>query len=417
MSRGPKPPAIQLSGKQKESLERIVRCQKKAQNIVRRARIVLTIAEGKNNQQAATRLELNRETVRTWRGRWLEAQPGLASAEAKGVSDKEFGLLIETALSDAPRPGAPATFTPEQLVQIVAIACEVPANSGRPINRWTPRELADEVMKRKVVESIAPRSVGRFLNEADLKPHLTRYWLNANPDDPVQFKKEVETICDVYAQASELHQQGTHLVSTDEKTGIQALERKHPTKKMKAGHIELIEFEYIRHGTLCLTVNFEVATGRIVKPTIGPTRTEADFAAHIEQTMATDPDGNWVFVVDQLNTHKSESIVRIVARECEIDENSLGVKEKSGILKSMKTRKLFLEDETHRIRFIYTPKHTSWLNQVEIWFSILVRKLLKRASFTSLQELEKRILDFIDYFNKTMAKPFKWTFTGRPLAA
>ena len=142
---------------------------------------------------------------------------------------------------------------------------------------------------------------------------------------------------------------------------------------------------------------------------LSKTRTEADFKTHIEQTFAQDPQGEWVFVVDQLNTHKSESLVRWVAHVCDI-QDELGEKGKSGILKSMKTRADFLIDESHRVRFVYTPVHASWLNQIECWFSILVRRLLKRASFTSIQDLQQRILDFIDFFNKTMAKPFKWTY-------
>lgn len=360
---------------------------------------------------------LHRETIGIWRERWLRARPTLLAAEKEAVGPQEWLGLIETILSDAPRSGTPATFSPEQIVQIVVVACEAPQHSGRPISHWTPRELADEVIQRKIVMTISPRSVGRFLDEADLKPHLCRYWLNAQPDDPKTFVKESKTVCDVYRQAPQLHQKGVCIVSTDE-TGIQALERKHPTKPLKPGQVERQEFEYIRHGTQCLMVNFEVATGKIIAPTIGPTRTEEDFVNHIAQTIATNPDGKWIIIVDQLNTHQSESLVNLVIKACDLDldEETLGVKGKSGILKSMTTRKTFLEDKHHRIRFVYTPKHTSWLNQVEIWLSILVRKLLKRASFTSIEDLRQRIFDFIAYFNKTMAKPFKWTYKGKPLS-
>ena len=163
-----------------------------------------------------------------------------------------------------------------------------------------------------------------------------------------------------------------------------------------------------------MIATFEVATGNLVTPSIGATRTEADFLAHISGTISNDPQGEWVFIVDQLNTHKSESLVRLVAKRCAV-EVDLGIKAKSGILKSMKSRAAFLQDPAHRIRFVYTPKHASWLNQIEIWFSILVRRVLKRGNFTSVDHLRERILAFIDYFNKTMAKPFKWTFAGRPL--
>ena len=223
-------------------------------------------------------------------------------------------------------------------------------------------------------------------------------------------------MCEVYQAAPKLHAEGVHVISIDEKTGIQALERKSPTLPMEPGQGERREFEYLRHGTLCLTAHFEVATGRVLTPTIEPTRTEEQFAAPIERLVETDPEGEWVFVTDHLNTHLSESLVRWVAQQCGIGEE-LGVKGRSGILHSKATREAFLKDETHRIRWVYTPKHCSWLNQVEIWFSILSRRLLKRASFGSLKELETRLHDFIRYFNRTMAKPFKWTYAGRPLQA
>ncbi len=242
---------------------------------------------------------------------------------------------------------------------------------------------------------------------------MNRYWLTPQVKDLETFKKEAQPICEAYKQAPELHSQGTHVVSTDE-SPMQALERKSPDLPMKPGKVERREYEYIRHGTQCLTANFEVATGKIISPTVDFTRKEEDFLAHITKTVDTDSKGTWIFVADNLNTHMSESLVRWVAKQCKLSEN-LGKKGSRGILKSMQTRKDFLSDPNHRIRFLFTPKHCSWLNQVEIWFSILVRRLLKRTSFTSVEDLRNRVLKFIDYFNKTMAKPFKWTYAGKVL--
>ena len=183
---------------------------------------------------------------------------------------------------------------------------------------------------------------------------------------------------------------------------------------MRPGRDELREFEYIRHGTLCLMANLLVATGKVIAPTVGSTRSEEDFFRHIQQTVATDPAAGWVFVVDNLNTHCSESLVRWVA-ELEGGGVDLGRKGKNGVLHDTDSRSAFLSERAHRVRFVYTPKHCSWLNQIEIWFGILSRRALKRASFVSTKELGKALLAFIDYFNRLLAKPLRWTYKGRPL--
>ncbi len=221
--------------------------------------------------------------------------------------------------------------------------------------------------------------------------------------------------CQVYAQAAERAKQGERTISLDALTGVQALERTHPDLPLQAGHVLRREFEYIRHGTLSWFINFDVVTGQVLEPSWGPTRTEEDALAHIYRLIASDPKARkWHLRLDNLNIHQSESLVCWVAAREGIAAETLGVKGKSGILQSMESRAAFLHDPTHQVVFYYTPKHASWMNQVEIWLSILVRKLLKRGNFISLDDLRDQMLAFMAYYNRTMGKPIKWTYTGLP---
>jgi hypothetical protein len=406
-----------ISERQQEILEEFSRSRTEAHFLRQRSAIILLAFAGLLNEQIAAQVDLERHQIGIWRCRWAEAFDRLVLVEClEGTT--QLRAAIRELLADAPRPGCPGKFTAEQLAQIFAVACEKPEKSGRPITHWTHAELADEVVKRGIVASISARHLGRLLNEADLKPHRIRYWLNAKEKDDPGFAMAVQFVCTTYHAAPELYRQfGTHTVSTDEMTGIQALERIAETKLTKPGQEARMEFEYKRHGTQTLICNFHVVTGQVISPTVQATRTEVDYVAHIDRTVATDPEAGWVFVNDQLNIHQSEGLVKFVAKACGLDEQTLGKKGKSGVLKSIKSRKEFLSDPSHRIRFVYTPKHCSWLNQVEIWFSILARRVIRRGSFTSKQDLRSKILRFIDYFNQVLAKPFRWTFTGQVLKA
>ncbi len=432
---GPKPTSIQLSEYQRQHLNAIVNSRNSKQGTVQRAKIILMASEGATNARISREFGIHDDTVRTWRGRWAESQKRLDKIESEAfspVQDQQRGAALEIQenksalqqlesaigeiLNDKPRSGAPLNFTAEQFAAIIALSCESPCKCGREVTHWTPRELKDEVLKRKIVEKISVSTVGRLLRDSVIKPHLMRYWeYNERDKDPQAFDEKIHEIGSLYLSAAELYEQGTVLVSTDEKTSMQALAPTGPTMPCKPGQVERREFEYKRNGTQVLTANFEVATGAVISPTIEHTRTEEQFAAHIERTINTNIDLKWIFIVDQLNTHKSETLVRSIAKICGV-EDDLGKKGKCGILKSMDTRKSFLEDYSHKVRFVYLPKHTSWMNQVEMWFSILSKRFLKRGVFNSTAELREKLLRFIEYFNETMAKPFKWTYTGKPLS-
>jgi hypothetical protein len=219
----------------------------------------------------------------------------------------------------------------------------------------------------------------------------------------------VTELCHLKSQAlASYHHDHIHTVSVDEKTGIQALERDGPTLPTTFGKGERREFNYVRHGTQVLIANLHLATGHLIAPTIADTRTEHDFVEHIRQTVATDPQAPWIFLCDQLNTHLSESLVLYVASQLG-DSTPLGEKGKQGILKSMRSRQIYLSEPAHRIRFVYTPKHCSWLNPVEIWFSILTRHVLARGNFSSLADLTSKLQQYISFFNDFLAKPCQWS--------
>jgi transposase-like protein len=408
---------IRLTEKHHEVLQQISRSRTAAQRLVQRATVILLAFAGSLNETIAEELGLSRKQVGLWRRRWQQSYEALVAIECS-ETQAELCRAVQDVLSDAPRSGSTGKFTAEQVTQILAVACEPPELSGRPIDRWTHRELADEVVLRKIVPSISASQVGRYLAQAELQPHRSKYWLNAKEKDPEVFEQQVVIVCQTYLQAPQLYfQENTHTVCVDEMPGIQALERIAQTIPMQPGKPVRIEYEYKRHGTLCLIGNWDVVLGQMISPTIQETRTEEDFAGHIDRTIQTDAKAGWVFVVDNLNIHCSETLVRYVAQLEGIDESTLGKKGKSGILKSTATRQAFLSDLSHRIRFVYLPKHTSWLNQIEIVFGIVGRRVVRRGNFTSTAALKERLLAFIDYFNRTFARPFRWTYTGRPVTA
>jgi transposase len=320
---------VVISERQEKVLRKLSTATTVAQRLVQRASIILRAFSGAANQDIAQQVGLGRGQVGIWRRRWQDAFSKLIRIECS-EGPPALRRAIEDLLGDEPRPGCPGKFTAEQLTQLIALACEPPAKSGRPITHWTGKELAEEASARGIVDSISPSQVNRYLRQAQLQPHKSRYWLNTTEKDPELFQAQVEMVCACYHDAPELYQRhDTHTICVDEMTGIQALERIAAPRPMKPGQTERREFEYKRHGTVTWIGNFHVVTGELIAPTLGPTRTEEDFVAHIDRTVKLDPEARYVFVLDNLNIHCSAGLVELVARLCGVEED-LGVKGKRG---------------------------------------------------------------------------------------
>jgi transposase len=420
---GSEEPLIQLlqnltvTPKQLRVLEKLANGSAVQLNLKKRATIILEVLEESNHSHVSERLGITRKTVIKWTKRWKESQPELERVERD--EPRKLNKTINEILGDKYRAGRPSDFTMNQIACIINLSLQKPESVGLPITHWTAGALAWKAAEDNIIEKISPRQISRYLKEIDLKVHQYKGWLNSKDKlkDPEEFEKRVTTVCEIYLNSKSLQEDGVHVVSCDEKTGIQALEHKHPSKPAKPGEIEKCEQEYKRNGTTTLIASRDINTGEIIAPMVQATRTEEDFLNHISAVVALAPEDKYIFVMDQLNTHKSESLVKYVAEHCGIKED-LGKKGSEGILHTMKTREAFLEDESHQIRIVYTPKHSSWMNQIEIWFGILSAKVLGgRSSFKSVQELEEKILNFIVYYNKNLAKPFKWNYAGKLLKA
>jgi transposase len=249
---------VVISERQQMVLRKLSTATTVAKRLVQRAPIILLAFSGGANQDIASQVGLGRHQVGIWRRRWQDAFADLIRIECADAPPA-LRKAIEDLLNDEPRPGCPGRFTAEQLTQLIALACEPPEKSGRPITHWTGKELAEEAIARGIVDSLSPSQVNRYLRQAEWQPHKSRYWLNTTEKDPEAFQAQVELVCGCYHDAPELYQRhDTHTICVDEMTGIQALERIAATLPMKPGQVERREFEYTRHGTVPLIGNFHV---------------------------------------------------------------------------------------------------------------------------------------------------------------
>lgn len=290
-------------------------------------------------------------------------------------------------------------FPPEELHKIVALATCPPEDADRPINRWTISDLTEEILQQNITQ-ISPSSVWRLLDQIALKPHKQVYWLNSPDPD---FESKMLHIVDLYLSPPK----DGLLFCMDEKTGIQALERKYADHPSEPGKPYRREHSYERHGTQDLLAAFEVSSGDVFANTMDG-HSSVFWESFIKDLVSQySKDQKFHFIQDNYSTHSTPGLCQLIAQLCDVPLPKL---------KTQEDRRNWLMQHDKRIVFHYLPTHASWLNQIEIWFSTLSKKLLKRINVRSLQELKNKIVEFIQYYNDKIAHPYKWTYTGKPLA-
>lgn len=332
-----------------------------------RCRIILLAADGRPTCEIASAVGCSSRLARKWQARFV-------------ASGKDVGSL-----KDLPRSGRPPEVPLGVRCTVIKLACERPEDSQAPFRSvWTLRSLRDAVA-RETGRTLSISEIRRILANEELQPHRMRLWLHSQ--DPA-FQAKIEPICRLYLNPPP----GATVLCIDEKTGIQALERKHPTRYPRPGRPGRFEFEYIRNGTWALFAAFNVATGHVLGQ-VSPKRGQEDLDHFMESVARQYPAGEVYVVWDNLNTH--------------------GGPRWPGIQKRWDA---FSAKHGGRFHFVHTPLHASWMNQVEVWFSILARRALRFSSFASLAELQTRLLGFIDHWNRVEAHPFKWRWSGRPRA-
>ena len=296
-------------------------------------------------------------------------------------------------------------FPPDEQLEVVTRASSTTAEHDCVASQWSLDDLAATLVNRHAEEAMTRSTIWRVLNAAGLKPHRSVYWLNSHDPD---FDTKAQDICKLDVQAPVLYQRGELVICTDEKTGMQILQHKHPTIPVQPGKPEKREHEYIRHGTRCSIASFVVPTGKVVWH-LGLTRTSADFTAHLAHVAARFAgQQRFHWILDNLNTHWSLDVCQLMAQ-------LNGVPFHKRDLRTGARRRAFLTDPEHKHVFHFTPKHGSWLNQVEPRFSTLARRFLKRGDFASASEFVARLVAYLDDHNTHHAHPYRWTDTGQPL--